>query len=102
MRQVEPAVYVAALTGRQPGRARKIACPLHADRTPSLHVYDTPQRGWYCYGCGRGRSIYDLAGALLGLSPKGPEIHELRRRLYQLLLPGREPPPRRRRGPVVR
>jgi hypothetical protein len=29
---------------------------------PSLHVYDTPARGWYCFGrCRRGGTIYDLA-----------------------------------------
>lgn len=97
LRAIDPAVYVTALTGREPGRNRKIACPLHEDTTPSLHVYDDPQRGWFCYGCGRGGSVYDLAGPLLGLATKGPEIHELRRRLYELLLPGLKPPPPRRR-----
>ncbi len=98
LRAIAPAVYVAALTGRAPGRDRKIACPLHEDRTPSLHVYETAEEGWYCFGCERGGSVYDLAGALLGLSPKGAEIHQLRARLYELLLPGRQAPPRRRPG----
>lgn len=98
LRQIEPAVYVKALTGREAGRDRKINCPLHPDRTPSLHVYKAPEDGWYCFGaCRRGGSIYDLAGPLLGLSTRGREFVELRRRLYELLLPGREPPAPRRR-----
>ena len=98
LRQIEPATYVAALAGREAGRDRKVACPLHPDRTPSFHVYKTPEDGWYCFGCRHGGSIYDLAGPLLGLSTRGREFLELRRRLYELLLPGREPPaPRRRR-----
>ena len=59
-----PARYVLALTGQRVGRDRKVRCPLHPDRRPSLHVYEDPARGWYCFGCRRGGSVYDLAGAL--------------------------------------
>jgi RepB DNA-primase from phage plasmid/CHC2 zinc finger len=99
LRSIEPAIYVAALTGLGPGRDRKVACPLHPDRTPSLHVYEAAEDGWYCFGaCRRGGSVYDLAGPLWGFSTKGAGFLELRRRLYELLLPGREPPePTRRR-----
>lgn len=86
LRQVAPAVYVPALTGRAIGRDNKIACPFHGeDRVPSLHVYDTPERGWYCFGCGRGGSIFDLAGELYGLSTRGPHFLELRQRLLDTL-----------------
>ncbi|MDQ6805398.1 MAG: CHC2 zinc finger domain-containing protein, partial [Actinomycetota bacterium] len=61
---VDPVVYVQALTGLQPGRDGKVSCPFHPDQTPSLHVYPNPSRGWYCYGCKRGGSIYDLAAEL--------------------------------------
>ena len=99
LRQLEPAVYVRALTGREPGRDRKLCCPLHPDRTPSFHVYKTPEDGWYCFGCGAGGSVYDLGAALLGLSTRGPQFLELRHRLYELLLPGRDKPdPRERHG----
>ncbi len=39
----------------------------------------------------------------MGLSTRGREFVELRRRLYELLLPGHEPPPapRRSRGDRV-
>jgi len=59
----------------------------HTDRTPSLHVYPEPGRGWYCYGCDRGGSVYDLA-ALLWLSGqssnaplRGRQFIEVRQRL---------------------
>lgn len=42
---VTPERYVKVLTGQAVGRDRKIRCPLHADRTPSLHVYEDPADG---------------------------------------------------------
>jgi len=92
LREVEPAVYVTVLTGQVPGRDRKVSCPFHRDRTPSLHAYETAADGFYCFGCGRGGSVYDLGAELLGLSTRGREFLELRARLYELLLPDREPP----------
>jgi len=74
------------------GRDGKVSCPFHEDRTPSLHVYETPAGGWYCFGCGRGTSVYDLAAAIWRLEPRGADFLELRRRLYELLLPGLDPP----------
>ncbi|MCA1677995.1 MAG: hypothetical protein LC777_03100, partial [Actinobacteria bacterium] len=53
---LEPRSYVEALTGLHVGRDGKVSCPFHEDRTPSLHVYETPAGGWYCYGCERGTS----------------------------------------------
>jgi CHC2 zinc finger len=93
LRRIPPAVYVHALTGQRVGRNRKISCPLHDDRTPSLHVYDDPERGWYCFGCGRGGSIYDLAAALYfsGQSPevllRGERFIEVRARLMAMFFP---------------
>jgi len=68
-----------------------VSCPFHDDRTPSLHVYETPAGGWYCYGCGRGSSVYDLAADLWGLETRGADFLEVRRRLCDLFLPGTEP-----------
>ena len=70
-----------ALTGRTVGRDGKAACPFHPDDTPSLHAYQEPERGWYCFGCGRGGSIFDLAAEVYGLSTRGRDFVELRRRL---------------------
>lgn len=92
LRQIPPVVYVAVLTGQDVPPDRKVSCPFHRDRTPSLHVYEAAQEGWFCFGCRRGGSVYDLGAALFGLSPSGREFHELRRRLYAALLPGRRPP----------
>ena len=83
---INPPDYVEALTGQEVSRDGKVRCPLHADRTPSLHVYPDPDRGWYCYGCERGGTIYDLAGALWSLETRGDGFLELRRRLAAALL----------------
>ncbi len=78
---IAPRVYVERLTGVRVGRDGKVRCPFHEDRTPSLHVYEDPQRGWYCFGCGRGGSINDFAAALLGSGTRGQDFIELRREL---------------------
>lgn len=75
---IAPSVYLHALTGLQAGRDGKVSCPFHADEDPSLHVYAEPARGWYCYGCQRGGSIYDLAGELWDREPRGREFLQLR------------------------
>lgn len=78
---IPPAVYFEQLTGQRVGRSRKLRCPFHDDRTPSLHVYGDAARGWYCFGCGRGGSIYDLAALLWGRRTDGTDFVELRREL---------------------
>jgi hypothetical protein len=80
---IEPSVYVTDLVGRPPGRNHKVSCPFHEDRTPSLHVFPTPERGWCCFSCGRGGSIYDLAAGLWGMAPRGREFIQLRDELRQ-------------------
>lgn len=81
---IEPQRYVPALLGVEPDRSGKVRCPFHEDRTPSLHVYPTPERGWFCFGCRRGTSIYDLASAVWDITPRGDGFLELRHRLRQL------------------
>jgi len=85
LRGVDPAVYVQRLTGQVVGRGRKVRCPLHDDRVPSLHVYPDAERGWYCFGCRRGGSVYDLAALLWRRSTRGAEFAALRRDLQRLL-----------------
>jgi hypothetical protein len=88
--RIEPAVYAAVLTGRVARRDRKIHCPFHDDRVPSLHLYPTGEERWFCFGaCSRGGDVYDLGSRLWGLRTSGREFVELRRRLVQRLLPQR-------------
>jgi hypothetical protein len=76
---VSPRIYVEQLIGIPVPRHGKVPCPFHDDRTPSLHVYDAPERGWYCYGCRRGGSVYDFAALLWGYRGiRGREFVELR------------------------
>jgi DNA primase len=58
----------------------------HDDRSPSLHVYPEAERGWYCFGCGCGGSVFDLAALLLGRGTRGRDFVELRRELERVLL----------------
>jgi hypothetical protein len=82
---IPPHVYVQRLLGVEVPRHRKIRCPFHADRHASLHVYETAQRGWYCYGrCRRGGTIYDLAGPLYGYTARGEDFLRLRAELRRL------------------
>jgi len=67
--QVPPVEYMRIFGNVDAIAGRKVNCPLpdHDDRTPSCHVYDDVDRGWFCFGCRRGGSIYDLAALMLGL-----------------------------------
>ncbi len=79
--RIRPRIYVAELLGVTPARNGKVRCPFHEDARPSLHVYGTAARGWSCFSCGRGGSIYDLAGALWGFKTRGREFLGLRQQL---------------------
>jgi hypothetical protein len=80
---IPAAEYVRVLTGLAANREGKILCPFHSDRDPSLQLY--PDGGFYCFGsgCRRGGTIFDFAGHLWEISPKGAGFLELRRRLAQ-------------------
>ena len=68
--QVKAAVPMRAAAERygfSPDRGGYIACPFHADKTPSLKLYDRPGKGFYCYGCHTGGSVIDFVMKLLGL-----------------------------------
>jgi hypothetical protein len=77
---IPPRVYVEALTGLVPTRDGNVSCPLHEDRTPSLHVYEDPDRGWWCFGCEQGGGVYQLAALLAGyrLPLRGPDFIAVR------------------------
>jgi hypothetical protein len=65
LRAISPRVYVARLTGHRVGRSGKIRCPLHDDRTPSLHVYQDPERA-KTGRSSQGRGGYPRTGRPLG------------------------------------
>jgi hypothetical protein len=86
-----PRVYVARLLGVEVPRAGFVSCPFHTDRTPSLKVYEAPERGWACYsktcrrnGRPRGGTVYDLAAAMWGVEPRRSSFLWLRARLHEL------------------
>ena len=82
---IAPDVYVPRLLGVQVPRHRKIRCPFHDDMQASLHVYESAQRGWYCFGrCRRGGTIYDLAAPLYGYGARGEDFLRLRAELRGL------------------
>jgi CHC2-type zinc finger protein len=85
LRLIPATEYVRALTGRELGRDGKVACPFHANGTPSLHVYGDGQ-GWFCFGCDAGGSVIDLGAHLYGITPRGRGYNDIRRRLAADLL----------------
>src|SRR4051812_8456046 len=94
-----PRDYFAALCGvTETDRDSKVQCvlPDHDDPRASLWVGDTPDAGWFCFGCNRGGRIFDLASLLIG-GPWGADLRgdafrtaraELERRL-RIPIPGR-------------
>ena len=82
---IAPDVYVRRLLGVEVPRHRKVPCPFHEDRHASLHVYETAERGWYCFGeCRRGGTIYDLAAPLYRYAARGDDFLRLRAELRRL------------------
>lgn len=81
--RIAPTVYVSDLLGVVARPGRKVPCPFHTDERPSLHVYPSAARGWSCFSCGRGGSIYDLGAAVWGIGTRGRDFVALRRRLTE-------------------
>lgn len=86
LRTIPPARYFAIFAGAIPDASGKVRCPLpdHPDRTPSCHLFPD---GWRCFGCGRGGSIYDLVGYLVGASfpLRGAEFLAVQGAIYDAL-----------------
>jgi hypothetical protein len=85
LKQLEPRVYVEALTGEVVPASGMMCCPLpdHDDRRPSFQVLSSH---WRCFGCGRGGSVIDFAAALYGIEPRGPGYWRLRDRILEALV----------------
>jgi len=83
LRDIEPAIWIEALTGEVPDRSGFIGCPLpghEGERTPSFKVYPSADQGFNCFGCQAGGSIYDFAMAYWGV-----DFREAKRRLVERL-----------------
>lgn len=68
VKSLVPVREAAEMYGYGPNRSGFICCPFHGERTPSLKLYDG-DRGFFCFGCGKGGSVVDFVGELFGLSP---------------------------------
>jgi hypothetical protein len=75
LRAIAPREYFRALAAAEVTRDGYCHCPLpdHEDPHPSCRVFETAEEGWWCFGCGRGGSIYDLASLLEG-GPGGGDL----------------------------
>lgn len=56
---------VARRYGFEP-RGGFIRCPFHRERTGSLKLYPG-DKGWHCFGCGKGGSVIDFVMELYGI-----------------------------------
>lgn len=85
---IPPPVFVERLADVEVPRSGMVHCPLpgHDERTPSCKVYDDPERGFYCFGCHRGGTIYDFGAALWEMPTRGPAFNSLRQSLARELL----------------
>ena len=84
LKNIEPRLYVEALTGEVVPASGWLSCPLpdHEDRTPSFQVLASH---WRCFGCGRGGSVIDFAAAWYGIAPRGRGYWELRDLIVEAL-----------------
>lgn len=57
---------ICAHYGLRPNGAGFAKCPFHSgDREPSLKIYPN-NRGWHCFGCGKGGSVIDFVEEMCG------------------------------------
>ena len=74
-RCIPPPEYFAKLAGVIVPRSGYVLCPSprHSEKTASCRVWPDPSGGWWCFGCGAGGAIYDLASLILG-GPTGQTL----------------------------
>jgi len=95
---IAPPAYFAGLACVEVSdQGGHIPCPLpdHTEQLASCMVYPDSGEGWWCYGCQRGGTIYDLAslldGGTWGRGLRGEEFAEVKERVRHQL--GLEAPP---------
>lgn len=83
--RISPPVYIEVLTGEVTERGW-VRCPnpQHDDSNPSCRVWDEPARGFYCWSCGFGGSIFDLAAAVWDLQTRGADFVRVKERLEEV------------------
>ncbi len=66
--RISPPDYFLRLANVEVPERGKVRCPApdHEDNNPSCSVDADPHVGWWCFGCGRGGGIYQLASMLQG------------------------------------
>ena len=74
-RRIPPPEYFAKLAGVTVPRSGYVLCPSprHTETAPSCRVWPDTTGGWWCFGCGAGGAIYDLASLVIG-GPTGPAL----------------------------
>jgi hypothetical protein len=74
-KRIPPPQYFRVLAGVEVPDRGLVRCPApdHADDHPSCNVGDDAGVGWWCHGCARGGTVYDLASALLA-GPTGTAL----------------------------
>lgn len=74
-KRIPPPDYFLAIAGVEVPDRGLVSCPApdHEDTHPSCNVGDDAATGWWCHGCARGGSIYDLASIRLG-GPTGAAL----------------------------
>jgi hypothetical protein len=82
---VVPADYIEQLSDAEVPERGHVRCPLpdHDERTGSFVAYGDGGRGWHCFGCGKGGTIYDFAGHLWGLPTRGAGFMQIHERLCE-------------------
>jgi len=101
-REVDPVDLVAQYTDapRRAPRGHVARCPVHAENSPSLMIYDGQEDPYHCYGCGFHGDVIALVRAMEDVEfPAAVEWVER----WSGLVPGvegEEPRPRRRPPPT--
>lgn len=85
---IPPYLYYEKLTGRSSEGFEQMnvecPCPDHEDSTPSCKLWDNAEQGWFCYGCGRGGTIYDMAGYIWNMDTRGDSFTRIQNQLEEM------------------
>jgi hypothetical protein len=85
LRRIPATEYLPVIAGVEVSSNGRCRCPMpdHEDLHPSAKAYGAR---WHCFACGAGGSIIDLAVAIYGIEPSGPDYWRLRDRILEALV----------------